>query len=185
MTVRMRMMMLALMTLAVLAPTAEAARRDERGREAPGRSAQRVVAKPEAPKAAPAAQARAATPSRQVAQASRAPSRQVTAQARGGRTARQAEPRFADLRHGDVRTSRSGLVVRGAAAATVSRDAMASCTQRNGRTVCGGGGLRATSSIAGWQSGLPMVNYAQRECPEGTFATLARGHDDVVRCMPM
>jgi hypothetical protein len=28
------------------------------------------------------------------------------------------------------------------------------------------------------------VDYAQRECPEGTFATLARGHENVVRCMP-
>ena len=26
-------------------------------------------------------------------------------------------------------------------------------------------------------SGLPTVSYQQRECPEGTFATLARGQD--------
>jgi hypothetical protein len=85
------------------------------------------------------------------------------------------------------------VLVRGASAATVSREApatraqpavmrnaVAQCTQRNGRTNC----APARSRVAGWQSGLPVANYAQRECPEGTFATLARGHDDVVRCMP-
>lgn len=43
------------------------------------------------------------------------------------------------------------------------------------------GGARLTS----WQSGLPMASGTQRECPVGTLATLARGHDDVIRCMPL
>jgi hypothetical protein len=164
----MRRILLALIALACMAPAAEAARRDERGREAPGRQVQRQVQMPGVQKAQPAkatpAQAgRAAAPSRQ--QASRQPA------------ARQQ----AALRPGDVRTSRSGLVVRGASAATVSREAIANCTRRNGRTSC----APARESIAGWQAGLPSVTYAQRECPAGTFATLARGHDDVVRCMPL
>jgi hypothetical protein len=62
----------------------------------------------------------------------------------------------------------------------VARNAVAQCTQRGGRNNC----APARSGVAGWQAGLPVANYAQRECPEGTFATLARGHDDVVRCMP-
>ncbi|PWC29732.1 hypothetical protein [Teichococcus aestuarii] len=43
------------------------------------------------------------------------------------------------------------------------------------------GGARLTS----WQAGLPLASGTQRECPVGTLATLARGHDDVIRCMPL
>ena len=202
----MRRILLALITLACVAPAAEAARRDERGRETASRAVQQAP-KPVQAKAAPAARPVAA-PARTTAQAGRnaAPSRQQatrqasireapgrqasTRQAAAGQagsrqaSARQQPSRVlqrdAMLRQGDVRTSRSGLVVRGAAAATVSREAVASCTRRNGRLTC----APARDSVAGWQSGLPTVSYAQRECPEGTFATLARGHDDVVRCMP-
>jgi hypothetical protein len=38
----------------------------------------------------------------------------------------------------------------------------------------------------GWTQGLPPAALVQAsECPDGTLATLARGHDDVVRCMPI
>lgn len=38
----------------------------------------------------------------------------------------------------------------------------------------------------GWTQGLPAAAGVQaNECPDGTMATLARGHDDVVRCMPI
>jgi hypothetical protein len=37
-----------------------------------------------------------------------------------------------------------------------------------------------------WTQGLPPAALVQAsECPDGTLATLARGHDDVVRCMPI
>jgi hypothetical protein len=37
-----------------------------------------------------------------------------------------------------------------------------------------------------WQSGLPpATNEQARSCPTGTLATLARGHTDVVRCLPL
>jgi hypothetical protein len=159
MTNRMRRILLALTALAFMVPAAEAARRDESGRQqAASRPAQAQTSQVQRAKA-PAAQRRATTAR---SQASRA--------------------RHTTLRPGDVRTSRSGVAVRGASAATVSRDAVASnCTRRNGRRVCG----QATHSIAGWQSGLPRADNAQTECPDGTFATLARGHDDVVRCMPL
>lgn len=94
---------------------------------------------------------------------------------------RSSAQRRVALRPGDVRTQRDGVVARGASAARIGRSAASSCTQRNGRRVC----APARSGVAGWQSGLPVASYAQRECPEGTFATLARGHDDVVRCMPL
>lgn len=165
----MRRVLLALIVFACVAPAAEAAPREQRSGPTASRSAQ--AAPPQV-----RTQARTqASPQRQ-AQSRPAP--------------RQAA---SNLRPGDVRTSTSGVLVRGASAATVSREApatraqpavmrnaVAQCTRRNGRNTC----APARSSVAGWQSGLPVANYAQRECPEGTFATLARGHDDVVRCMP-
>ena len=37
-----------------------------------------------------------------------------------------------------------------------------------------------------WARGLPPALGVQaRDCPAGTMATLARGHDDIVRCLPM
>lgn len=174
----MRRILLALIAFACISSAAEAAQRDQRSGQSASRPAQQ--AKP------PQAQAQRQAP-RPVA------ARPSTQAARST----QAEPRrqqASNLRPGDVRTSSGGVLVRGASAATVSRDipqaarsasgstrnAVASCTRRNGRTVC----APARSSVAGWQSGLPTANYAQRDCPDGTFATLARGHDDVVRCMP-
>lgn len=137
----MRIILLALLALACAAPPAEASRRDERRNEASrvSQPAQRAApARPAAPR--PAAAARQPTP------------------AAAGRPA---------VQRGDVRTQQGGVLVRGAAAATVSR------------------GAPARRGIGGWHSGLPTASHQQRECPEGTFATLARGHDDVVRCMPM
>lgn len=157
----MRRFLLALTVFACVAPAVEAAPREQRSGPTASRSAQTTPPQ---------------TPPQRQAQSRPAP--------------RQAA---SNLRPGDVRTSTSGVLVRGASAATVSREApatraqpavvrnaVAQCTQRNGRNTC----APARSSVAGWQSGLPVANYAQRECPEGTFATLARGHDDVVRCMP-
>src|SRR3954447_18261634 len=38
----------------------------------------------------------------------------------------------------------------------------------------------------GWAQGLsPAAGIQANECPDGTLATLARGHEDVVRCMPI
>lgn len=39
--------------------------------------------------------------------------------------------------------------------------------------------------LTSWQAGLPAATGEQRECPVGTMSTLARGHDDVVRCLPL
>lgn len=56
---------------------------------------------------------------------------------------------------------------------------------------CGRGAARCRAqpvgwSVGGWASGLsPAANTQANGCPAGTMATLARGHDDVVRCMPI
>jgi hypothetical protein len=53
---------------------------------------------------------------------------------------------------------------------------------------CRGAGAAASDGGRGalrWQAGLPPADRAQRECPDGTLATLARGHDDIVRCIPL
>ncbi len=193
----MRRMLLAALALGFIMPvTAEAARRDERGRQQVSRpvatqvSKANPAAKPAlARQAAPGARQAAAPQARQAATRgraeARAPSRsQPVARGRATASGRTlaAGPRFANLRPDDMRARGYSLVMRNAAAATMPRQTMASCSRRNGRVVCA---ARDTDSVAGWQSGLPPVDYAQRDCPAGTFATLARGHEDVVRCMPI
>ncbi|MBU8536474.1 hypothetical protein [Falsiroseomonas tokyonensis] len=192
----MRLILLALLSVLVLAPqSADAARRDERSGTSVSRT--NLAASPASrasTRATPRAASRAtpATASRSTPRsASRATPRSAarTAARSSTRSAARSTPRTAAratarassrsaarsstrqaaasrqqvVRRGDVRTQRGGVVVRGAAAATISR----------------------RSSIAGWQAGLPAVTMSQRDCPVGTFATLARGHDDIVRCMPL
>lgn len=61
--------------------------------------------------------------------------------------------------------------------------AMASCTVRGGRRLCTTG---ATRSVAfRWGSDLGAQSMAQSSCPDGTIATMAIGHTDVVRCVPL
>jgi hypothetical protein len=167
----MRSILLALAVIACVAPTAaDAARRDDKPSQT-SRTAQSQPQQRQPVAQRPASVQRPAVTQRNTAQ-------------RAATSARTTQPRAtqarATLRPGDVRTSQGGVVVRGASAATISREAAGSCTRQNGRVSCGG-----RSSIAGWASGLPRADNAQRECPAGTFATLARGHDDVVRCMPI
>ncbi len=46
------------------------------------------------------------------------------------------------------------------------------------------GGCRAPRMS--WAQGLPPAAGIQANaCPDGTMAMLARGHDDIVRCMPI
>ncbi len=179
---RMRLILLALLSLLVLAPqSADAARRDERSGTSVSRT--NLAASPASrastratPRATsretPRSAARSAAPraARTAARSTtRAAARTAARPAASSRSAARSAPRNAAaarqvlVRRGDVRTQRRGVVVRGAAAATIS----------------------SRSSIAGWQSGLPAVTMAQRDCPVGTFAILARGHDDIVRCMPL
>lgn len=195
----MRLVLLAFLSFVLIAPKAEASRRDDdRGRQTSqsqtkgaktdsrlaARSATPASAAPSRTATAPATRQRQAARQQQSTrqqQASRRPVARQQASRSAGRqqaTRRPAGRAMADV--SQARTQRSGLVVRGASAATVSRES-SNCTRRNGRTVCGA----RRDGIAGWQAGLPQVNMAQSECPAGTFATLARGHENVVRCMPL
>ena len=47
-------------------------------------------------------------------------------------------------------------------------------------------GTAVAKAPFGWTQGLPAAAGVQaNECPDGTLATLARGNDVVVRCMPI
>jgi hypothetical protein len=185
----MRKILLALIVLAFAMPAAEAARRNDETRTTASRSAQQQSATAQQARSSSARETAARGNTRQQASSSRTSRQQAssrstarstsTTASRNRATSRNARETVA-LRPGDARTSRGGIVVRGASAAAVPRAAAQNCTRRNGRTRC----TPAVSSVAGWQNGLPPTDHAQRDCPSGTFATLARGHDDVVRCMP-
>lgn len=182
----MRFVLLAALMAALVMPhPAEAARRDDRpqvSRSAPAGT----VGRSSAPAASRAA---AAKPTPGKAGQSQANTRQANTRESA---ARPAASRQAALRPGDVRTQRQGVVVRGAAAATLPRGpaaatrnaarSEASCRRRNGRTICSAPPAERPLS---WQAGLPSATNAQRDCPAGTLATLARGHNDIVRCMPL
>jgi hypothetical protein len=60
--------------------------------------------------------------------------------------------------------------------------AMASCTTRNGRRVCAPGATRTSMS---WTGGLAPAAMSQAGCPDGTIATMAIGHSDITRCVPL
>lgn len=50
----------------------------------------------------------------------------------------------------------------------------------------GQGAARCAPTRLAWQSGLmPAAGVQTSECPDGTMATLALGHANVVRCMPI
>lgn len=58
---------------------------------------------------------------------------------------------------------------------------MSACSTVRGRRVCGG-----TRTVAmRWSGGLAPAAGIQSSCPDGTMATLAVGHENVVRCVPM
>jgi hypothetical protein len=176
----MRTVLFALLSFLVLAPqTADAARRDERSAQAsrPHASA-RPAARPVA-RTVPRSATRVSTQRRAVtAPRAGALARSGQPTARAARSGQSVRSGQVAVRRGDVRTQRRGTVVRGAAAATISRS-VGNCSRRNGRAVCGG------DRNLGWQAGLPAMTMEQQDCPVGTFATLARGHDDVIRCMPL
>jgi hypothetical protein len=119
--------------------------------------------------------------------------------ARSGRTAAQAASRATAGRTAAATQTRSsvrnGIAVGGRGARVTGRRAAVSpgAYEASARQLCPRGGTPrrggrcrgpAEASL-GWQAGLPPPSGSQRDCPEGTMATLARGHDDIVRCMPL
>ncbi|MBY0338163.1 MAG: hypothetical protein K2X11_16230, partial [Acetobacteraceae bacterium] len=69
-----------------------------------------------------------------------------------------------------------------ASASNLRQTAMASCTTRGGRRVC----TAAPRNVSfRWSGGMPAPTLEQMTCPDGTMATTALGHTNVVRCVPL
>lgn len=78
----------------------------------------------------------------------------------------------------------------GRAAAQGGRDTRHAATRSGGRgqasAACRGRNCGTHSRTVSWQGGLEPPTHAQATtCPSGTLATLAHGHTDIVRCMPL
>ena len=74
--------------------------------------------------------------------------------------------------------------MRGQLAVTRDRHAAVSnaqsCRTSHGRRSC------ARGPAMSWTRGLePAAGVQASECPDGTMATPARGHDNITRCMPI
>ncbi len=61
--------------------------------------------------------------------------------------------------------------------------AVATCTTRNGRRTCAPAATRTASMR--WTGGLAPAAMSQAGCPDGTIATMAIGHNDITRCVPL
>jgi hypothetical protein len=91
---------------------------------------------------------------------------------------RQAATRQANTRQTQTARARNARGTRQAASRAGGRQqAAATCRGRN---------CAPTRRTVSWQGGLePATNEQARGCPTGTLATLAHGHSDIVRCMPL
>jgi hypothetical protein len=101
----------------------------------------------------------------------------------GGRHGTQAaaKQRPASAARSQVAVQRSAPM-RGQLGVTRDQRAASSaggCSPRRGASQC-------RTARMNWTQGLPPAAGIQaNECPDGTMATLAHGHDDIVRCMPI
>jgi hypothetical protein len=134
--------------------------------ERPGATQQRTAQPPATPPRQAAAQ-RSAAP-RESRQAAR-----PAAQGPATRTAAQPPAPAA--------ASRTGLFRSATAAPAGVPRTTGTCTRRDAQGRC----VRTSVANTRWQGGLPPMTMAQQDCPAGTVATLARGHADVVRCLPI
>lgn len=192
--------MILMALLLALAPPALAASGKDRANGTPARAkvtatAQPAMAKRPVPAAATAprgGRAQASAPSSRGRAAASAPARgRATASARAsGRSTVAARTAPASRKY--AATPAQGREARltwtsyggrhqadrflsSAAAATPK----AGCGKRSRRGGCG------TSAVS-WHRDLPpAANVQAMACPAGTMATLATGHSDVVRCMPL
>ena len=98
--------------------------------------------------------------------------------------ARRAEAKAAFI---GAKAERASLLRRAVSVrSAVPQSTMAACSRtRGGALRCRGGAVQ-TVSLGGWARGLPPALGVQAQaCPAGTMATLAEGHDDIVRCIPI
>ena len=135
------------------------------------------------------------TASRSSASSSRAPAATVRPATATSSTRATARPAMATSSRGTlVRTAyaspssghRSAASQRGGRYAAAAAPVCSRSVVR-GRTVsrCTAGASAGQTRLA-WQAGLaPAAHVQTSDCPEGTMATLATGHTNVVRCMPI
>ncbi len=164
------------LSLAAAAPQVAEARGDART----------TVSTPRAGKPA-AAPARAAS-GRTAAAPARATRTQAAAPARGTRPQAGLATRQGRLAEVNSQRARAMTAIpysrqQAAAPAGLRQSAMASCTTRNGRRSCAPAQARAVSFR--WGSDLGPPTMAQSTCPDGTIATMAIGHTNVTRCVPL
>ena len=161
----MRFILVAALALsALLLPVAPA---DARSRS------EQAQSRPAATQASRAATARRAEVPQRQARAARTSTRQARATQASTRQARAARP---TSRQAARATRARGSRQVAARTSGGQRQAAANCTR----------GSRCTPRTVAWQSGLaPATNMQAQSCPTGTLATLARGHSDVVRCVPL
>ncbi|MFN6955711.1 MAG: hypothetical protein ACK4PG_13040 [Acetobacteraceae bacterium] len=127
--------------------------------------------------AVPQAQRTAAPAARQAAQ----PQRTAAAARPAAQSRQAAQGPSTRQQPAQAAAQRTGVFRSAAAAPAGMPRATGSCTRRDAQGRC----IRTTTSNTRWQGGLPPMTMAQQECPSGTVATLARGHANVVRCLPI
>jgi hypothetical protein len=172
----MRLLASALIALACLSWSAAPA--DARSREQA--QAQPRQAAPQANRAA-AARA-AAAPQRQAAQPQRQATRQAPTATRTPAATRQAAARPPAGRAAGTRQAANPRDARGARQAA----ARSGGRQQVAASTCRGRNCAPRTRTVSWQGGLePATNAQAHACPAGTLATLAIGHSDIVRCMPL
>jgi hypothetical protein len=127
--------------------------------------------------ARPAAQApRATAPGAQMARREAAPARPSAARPAAAAQA----PRGASAV--PYATARGAANPAATGGQRLAQTAMANCVVRNGRRVCQ---AQPRNTAFRWTGGLAPAALSQTSCPDGTIATTAIGHSNVVRCMPL
>jgi hypothetical protein len=140
--------------------------------EARTREQAQAQSRPSAPQASRAAAARSAAA---------APGRSATARQPG---ARPVAARAPDARSRVARGARQ--VSASDARGTRQAASRAGAGQRQAAASCRGRACAPRTRAVSWQGGLePATNAQAHACPTGTLATLAHGHSDIVRCMPL
>ena len=162
--------------LAALPMTAEA--RGDAGQSAQPQRSAAPAARPSASRSQAQAPARRATSTQQ---ASRQEATRQQASLPGRRAATEARSQNARQR-ALAAVPYENRRQAGMSATNLRQSAMLTCTTRNGRRSCA---PQARNTSHRWTGGLAPAAMSQSSCPDGTIATMALGHNNVVRCVPL
>jgi hypothetical protein len=104
-------------------------------------------------------------------------------EARGDGSTGGGGGRRAAVYKGGIKAERAFLLRRVAASSRSAPSGLNCGRVRGGALRCRGAAQAVSLS---WTHGLPpALNVQTQACPAGTMATLAEGHDDIVRCIPI